>query len=136
MREIKFRLYDKTVKKMYHDVIVGNCEHKSVCPAVYVEHQGWVHSEICEVMQYTGLKDKNDKEIYEGDIIDISYISPLNNKLVIQRYVIEWSNGIYKATFINDKPYYDRFLWMEYNNVEVIGNTYENQELLEQEDAN
>lgn len=74
-----------------------------------------------ELMQYTGLKDKNEIEIYEGDIV-------VNRELCMA--VVEWEKegrflgstigGERKIIYINREP-----------KVEVIGNIFENQELLE-----
>lgn len=59
MREIKFRAWDAIGKKMWYDVE----SHKVQNFKVNKEKEQWF------IMQYTGLKDKNGKEIYEGDIL-------------------------------------------------------------------
>lgn len=85
----------------------------------YKDDTKWDKTRDFELMQYTGLKDKNGKEIYEGDIIAFP----------TYKTVIEWSDK--HAAY---KP------WCEYMEghdnieegepIEVIGNIYENPELL------
>lgn len=64
MREIKFRVWDKALNCWYHSpqLVIrpysGKVSDGSTVPNV-------------ELMQYTGLKDKNGKEIYEGDIVEL-----------------------------------------------------------------
>jgi uncharacterized phage protein (TIGR01671 family) len=65
-----------------------------------------------KIMQYTGLKDKNGKEIYEGDIV--------SHKFYNTPVVVEWSG--YGFEFGDVSPYS--------NSIEVIGNIYQNPELL------
>jgi hypothetical protein len=96
------------------------------------ENGGWldiesgcdIHGEYTSipVMQYTGLKDKNGKEIYEGDI--------LLDWEGLKRYVVEWNEKW--ACFQTRKLQNDR-IEMEMDTLhtaEAIGNIYENPELL------
>lgn len=66
------------------------------------------------LMQYTGLKDKNGKEIYEGDIVQLA-------QFIIE---VKWVNEF--SRFTNKDDYTGFFP----KNIEVIGNIYENPELL------
>lgn len=80
--------------------------------------------EHIKIMQYTGLKDKNGVEIYEGDIVE--FIGHKNR-------VIEWTpeknhySGWYATGDIRPLPLYSG---QEPNTIEVIGNIYENPELI------
>lgn len=78
--------------------------------------------------QYTGLHDKNRKEIYEGDILRFSDVDTA---------VVEWNSeyGSFTVKPIQDYYFDSEILGhtIEYNKVEVIGNIYDNPELLEGE---
>lgn len=129
MRDIKFRVWDKDLKLMH---ICGEDIHDSISfsqnnKAFYYNLQNGCGS-LTEnssyvLMQYTGLKDKNGKEIYEGDIVYI--LSEDENATIIwdkdsTRYVIR-----FEGWCTDFDSYYGKDL-------EVIGNAYENPELLEE----
>tara|TARA_R100001244_G_C5091640_1_gene116529 strand:+ start:95 stop:565 length:471 start_codon:yes stop_codon:yes gene_type:complete len=86
---------------------------------------GWTAFKECELMQYTGLKDKNGKEIYEGDVIKRHKCDMINEftglvKFEHVRFTAECINGgVHDALDFLPKL------------IEVIGNAYENPELLE-----
>jgi hypothetical protein len=90
--------------------------------------------EDIDLMQYTGLKDKNGKEIYEGDILkyNFPYDGRLKHVSLVKFVETEASFGI-KDRYGNEIPLY-RIAANNY--FEVIGNIYENEELLKSEEKN
>lgn len=111
MREIKFRLWDKEEKKMYTPARIFadgfTLDFKS-------ENKGGI------LMQYTGLKDKNGKEIYEGDILGWESDSIPNAEVIYNQKDCRFTP--FSRSCPDDK-------WV-FNGGEVIGNIYENPELL------
>lgn len=80
-----------------------------------------------ELMQSTELKDKNGKEIFEGDIVKMAkdvYSDPTYYEIVRHR------GGAYRL----ESNQHGCELWLRHTNCEVIGNIYENPELLEEEE--
>lgn len=88
------------------------------------------------LMQSTGMKDKNGVEIFEGDVVSVSVrngFDYLDNKVCIVKNSIGHS-GLVCATVDEDLEYriFNTELFEEYT-YEVIGNIYENSELLEEQ---
>ena len=112
MREIKFRTWDKTFKRM--------CSLREFDPAIIVQEGCFTiyQGDDCgfEFMQYTGLKDKNGKEIYEGDII---YDNIIKMKRVVTDIMVAW--WIIDTDKMNEPM----------KHIKVIGNIYENKSLTE-----
>lgn len=89
------------------------------------------HEEGTALMWGIGLKDKKGKDIYQKDIIEESFMNPLLKENVIDRYVIERRKGIDRMNHVSKKSQLDRFLWYRLDEIEVVGNVFENPELLE-----
>lgn len=89
------------------------------------------------ISQYTWLKDKNWKEIYEGDIVrkqvDIKYTNiwpwVCKKEPIYRNYLYKWEGMWFVSKSLSPEPkYYES--WGDHNNKEIIGNIYENLELL------
>lgn len=133
IREIKFRAWDKTTKSMF--LVVGLffdskdegeqvelvCVRSKWFETSDPTHATWRKLEEVELMQYTGLKNKNGKEIYEGDVVRI------RNSVIGQ---IGWD---YFAWQIIGGGMLNAF---DSDDLEVIGNIYENSELLKDNGGN
>ncbi|ATO28971.1 hypothetical protein RA13_13950 [Bacillus atrophaeus] len=89
------------------------------------------YEEGTALMWDTGMKDKHDGEIYHKDITEESYIHPMSKENIIDRYVIERKNGFDRMDHVSKKEGFYRHLWLRRDEVKVIGNVFENPELLE-----
>jgi uncharacterized phage protein (TIGR01671 family) len=125
MREIKFRAWDKKENKMQQVVQILYGHEASNYP-LSVDFFRSVKSRLIkdiELMQYTGLKDKNGKEIYEGDILFFGSV----DEGCGDTYEVMWVKNGFKARWIHTgKEYFEELD----DTFEVIGNIYENKELL------
>lgn len=141
-RIIKFRAWNKVKKKMFfvHEIMfVGSMltlspEKEHNINNIFHE-SNFVSNEL---MQFTGLLDKNGKEIFEGDIVKFTSI---DKKEYIEKvsYVIDEKYGGGNIQWVNISGYENRYCFNErdfsgyitkWNSFEVIGNVYENNDLL------
>ena len=119
MRDIRFRAWDKEDNKMYYGISL--CSQDS---GIHPNNGDWDDTcdlEDCCIMQYTGLKDKRGKELYESDIISHSAYK--------QNYQIEYipdAGGYVVKSHNHTCP----LTAMCQKYLEIIGNIYENPELI------
>ncbi|HHJ5109150.1 TPA: YopX family protein [Enterococcus faecium] len=135
----KFRVRDKQTETIQEIESISFKEKKLV---IAQQSVAWFNADYIrnfddiELMQSTGLKDKNGVEIFEGDLVSISVqngFDYLDNKVCIVKNSIGHS-GLVCATVDEDLEYriFNTELFEEYT-YEVIGNIYENSELLEEQ---
>ena len=126
-REIKFRAWLKEEKKMENVKTIDftdktiRCLKKNEFINAYLLRR--VSFDDVELMQYTNLKDKNGKEIYEGDIVI------LNDTEEENRCVVKYKYGSY---ILVDGDLRENLSNVEDRFLEVVGNIYENKNLLEE----
>lgn len=140
MREIKFRAWDKKFKGMHWDV-----ESYDYFQPVFADGEEFVFADFISnkdnrfiLMQFTGLRDSKNRDIFEGDIVTVNKRDPLH----------EVCFDAYNAGFsLRRQPYTnspdlqareDGYIYAYYyfhdsdKELEVIGNVYENPELLKE----
>lgn len=123
MKTIKFRGYNKKNSQWLYGFYLQNRGEHFVCPDEFATGKSWENYEVdpTSVGQFTGLFDKNGREIYEGDIIRHSPKSDIY-------YIIEWHDCGLIAKQIGSSSYAGITYWI--NITEVIGNIYDNPEIL------
>lgn len=132
MREFRFRAWKNDVRVpdgaflIYPDgeITLLDPEERAYCYDAGV----WLE-------QYTGLKDKNGREIYVGDIIKTTYLVT-DETMQFGRGVIEFEQGVYRiCNYFSDRCVWHSELLCRYQDqeLEVVGNIHENPELLGEE---
>jgi uncharacterized phage protein (TIGR01671 family) len=141
MREIRFRAWDIKEKKMWEVASLwGSGSKWELEPQRYgakiTSRLGDYEIRSCELMQYTGLKDKNGKEIYEGDIVIYKYVEHHGCEeqeiTTTRKGVIKFLLGQFMPIPTSEVCEDGYYSWMMYD-FEVIGNIYDNPELLKEE---
>jgi uncharacterized phage protein (TIGR01671 family) len=118
MREIKFRAWDKVNKRIIYfdgDTLLSNVTNPP-------EKNDYIP------MQYTWVKDKNGKEIYEGDILEFKGWGFCG---AIDGYLGQIIHVTLPGFYLKKYELEGQCAFGFENNVEIIGNGYENPELLE-----
>lgn len=133
MREIKFRAWNPETKTMVYELEEINLLGTNIVAGIssgqikasYMKGRGlWIEAEL---MQYTGLEDKHGKGIYEGDIVNVVAlpVSPLKENMIV-RYDNETGSFMLKGSVFD-------FSLRQAKVGTVLGNIYENPELLEEQ---
>ena len=120
----RFRAWDKSFRRMLYNVLILCFKNKTtVYDYLDNAHKAYLPQDHIVFEQCTGLKDKNGRLIYEGDIVFIADDGYAN---------IKWDNNIAQFAILLEDAYYtfDNIFPTE---MEVVGNIHENPELLEEE---
>jgi uncharacterized phage protein (TIGR01671 family) len=122
-REIKFRCWDDITKEMVFPN--DHIEPYKTALGIMIKHYD-------NLQQFTGLKDTNEKELYEGDIIDVHQTVNGQSKFLIKSILPKLD---IRYCFDTDRKYeYDPYELLDFGKweteIEIIGNLHENPELL------
>lgn len=127
----KYRAWDRARNEMNYKIMVGNCDLSDrnwTCPIIWIEEKKrWLSfdDDYKCIMQSTGLRDKNGKEVFVGDIIKCTR-GCLHEVYIEKEYGGTYFGGM-PAVYLKDLG--EGYAWTEHE--EIIGNIYENPELLE-----
>lgn len=128
MREIKFRAWDEEERFMYYGVLPISDSHFLIADQ-YGHRVHEAAGQAVHVMQFTGLHDTDGKEIWEGDIVKDADEGTLH---VIKYYAEEWDYPAFDLDPYIDVDSNGISYCLQDMGLEVIGNIYENPELLKE----
>lgn len=131
----KFRAWDNRFSEFVEDFFVSEDGkiYKKTKDTGYGIAISRETSDKINLMQSTGLFDRNGKEIFEGDVVQFEDCYTESDFLYINKGVVEWSQGSFTVTN-RDSVEMEDLLDGEILDVTIIGNIYENKEILEVSD--
>ena len=127
----KFRAWDRTRNEMNYRVMVGNCDTDDenwTCPIIWIEERKkWLHfDDYGCIMQSTELKDKEGTEVFEGDILHHQIQTEYTFIVKYDKEKGRWyGDGLSRTYRIDITKEFLQYY-------KIIGNIYENPELLEE----
>ena len=128
MREIKFRVWDNLKKKWVSNKDIWRIRTNNegigsiLPPAIYWKQ----HPQGLAIQQFTGLKDKDGREIYEGDIISYPFLNEQKREIELYKSIVSFEDGCFG--FLNQSK--SLHLELKDREIEILGNICENPELL------
>lgn len=119
MNNFKFRAWDIKMKTMLNwEEIQGQWESEGYCIDLFYPYQ-----DHYKCMQYIGLTDKNNKEIYEGDIV--KYLQPYSKRW--DTNTVLWDKMFAGfGMFETNNEWCKESDWLKIKEIEIVGNIYEN----------
>lgn len=131
----KFRAWDNRFSEFVEDFFVSEDGkiYKKTKDTGYGIAISRETSDKINLMQSTGLFDRNGKEIFEGDVVQFEDCYTESDFLYINKGIVEWSQGSFTVTN-RDSVEMEDLLDGEILDVTIIGNIYENKEILEVSD--
>lgn len=127
---LKFRAWDKEMQTMLDVSLIDFKKGVLVCEHWKFGETNFMSFDEIELMKSTGLFDRNGQEIFEGDVVRQVRTQPTTENETITG-VVTMLEGAW--SIVNDNKQLASVLWSETAENEIIGNIYENQELLEEE---
>lgn len=121
-RIIKFRAWDKKNKNMVFSPDLHDHEQAVSFFSILEDNADFFSDDDCILQQYTGLKDKNGKEIYEGDIVNHLFYKEIGQVI--------WNEKSARFVFLFKDGSKDKIFQVDKESFEIIGNIYENPELI------
>ncbi len=139
MREIKFRHYDTRYNEMRYSDIHDGEFYVNLKGVMYMyaipKYESGLETKYYksyDIMQFTGLKDKNGKDIYEGDILKHKVISNPKQMGKVFHNQVEYYNGSVCGWRIRNKSFHMKLTenWLYNQEAVIVGNIHETPDLL------